>query len=80
MDVDLLREQLRQSERLVNQAEVQVLHQMQIVGQLAGKSDAGAAARELLTRFQEIRDLYLAERDALREAVADLERRGTADQ
>jgi hypothetical protein len=78
VDLELLREQLRQTERLVEQAEMQVLQQMHAVGQLAGRSDL-AGARDLLTRFQDIRDLHVAERDALRKAVADFESRGTAD-
>jgi len=65
VDEELMREQLRQTERLVEQAEIQVLQQMHAVEQLAGRSDL-AGARDPLTRFQDIRDLHVAERDALR--------------
>ncbi len=80
VDLEVLREQLRQTERLVEQAEMQVVQQMQIVGELAGRSDFAGTARDLLARFQQIRDLHVAERDALRKAVAALERQGTGDQ
>jgi hypothetical protein len=73
VDVDLLREQLAQSERLVAEAEIQVICQRQIVGELAGSREHAMGARDLLRRYEEILESHVAERDALRRQLARLD-------
>jgi len=73
MDRPILEQHLSLAEKHVAQGEQLVARQRELAAKLGrnGHETAAASARDLLTQFEEIQELYVADRDRLKRELSE---------
>ena len=69
MNRTMLQGQLARAERHVLEGERRVARQREIVAALTGDAEEFGRAKALLEKFEQIQDLYIADRDRLRKEL-----------
>lgn len=71
METAVLLEHLAQAERHVRQGAEHIRRQREIIAELEGHGHDSTAAKKLLTQFEEMQALHIADRDRLKSELAE---------
>jgi TorA maturation chaperone TorD len=72
MDRAMLEQHLAQAERHVTEGENHITRQLQLIAELAEGGHDLRSAQELLTQFESMQKLHVADRDRLRTELANM--------
>jgi hypothetical protein len=79
MDRAQLAQFLQQAEDRVRQGEDHIRHQQRIIAELERDAHDSSMARNILATFEDIQALHIAGRDRLIKALAEYDRRASAE-